>query len=77
MLHRTWSARDSYRHRTRLGGGSAGRRSPHPYRYAPMAEHPESDPSIEQLVSVLTKSVMTDGPARRYGLLCVDYMEHN
>ena len=32
---------------------------------ATMAEHPESDTSVEQLVSVLTKAVMTDGRARR------------
>ena len=36
------------------------------YRLAPMAEHLEGDSSVEQLVSVLTKSVTTDGHTRRY-----------
>lgn len=35
------------------------------YRLAPMAEHLEGDSSVEQLVSVLTESVTTDGHARR------------
>ena len=31
-----------------------------------MTEYPESNVSLEQLISVLTKAVTTKGPARRY-----------
>ena len=63
--------------RAGLVGGPAGRCTPHPYRHTAMAEHPESDPSVERLVSVLIKSVMADGPARRYALLWIDYKKYN